>query len=302
MDLSKARDYVYAHARPLDLARWKFHFENGSQADVLTCLLAFQNPDGGFGHALEPDCLNPHSSPIQTWRAMEILTEIGLDDRMHPMIRKIIRYLQSGDGFDEKAAQWRFQVPTNNDYPHAIWWEFHADKLTFKYNPSAYLAGFILRYGDTQSSLYEKARKMAQQAFDFLKKTETLDGDSLRCFIGLYTFLSQEKMPAVLPLPELKRLIVSKIDKEICTDPSKYGVEYVTLPSKFFPDKSAPFIEGHEALIQKEIDVLPSLQKEDGAMDIYWRWGTDYPEFETARTWWRSDLTIRSFVFYRNFG
>ena len=45
----KARGFVYRNARPLELARWRFHFENGSADDVVTALSAFQNEDGGFG-------------------------------------------------------------------------------------------------------------------------------------------------------------------------------------------------------------------------------------------------------------
>lgn len=95
-----ARSFVYHNARPLDIARWQYHFENGSSGDVLTALAAYQNDDGGFGHALEPDAWNPHSSPIQTWAATEILREIGFVDPTHPIIKGILRYLFSGENFD----------------------------------------------------------------------------------------------------------------------------------------------------------------------------------------------------------
>ena len=65
----KARTFVYRNARPLDIARWQYHFENGSKGAVLTALAVYQNEDGGFGHALEPDSWNPNSAPIQTWAA-----------------------------------------------------------------------------------------------------------------------------------------------------------------------------------------------------------------------------------------
>lgn len=55
----RARRFVYRNARPLDLARWKYHFENGSEQEVLAALSAYQNEDGGFGHGLEEDNMNP---------------------------------------------------------------------------------------------------------------------------------------------------------------------------------------------------------------------------------------------------
>ena len=149
----QARTYIYRHARPLDLARWQYHFENGSREAVLGALAAYQNPDGGFAHALEADSFNPHSCPIQTSTAVVLLREIGLNDPEHPIIQGILRYLASGADFDQAHRQWLNTVPSNNDYPCAIWWK-HGDKGSpFKYNPTAALAGFALRYAAPGSPL-----------------------------------------------------------------------------------------------------------------------------------------------------
>lgn len=59
----KTRMFVYRNSRPLDIARWQYHFEDGSKEAVLTALAPYQNEDGGFGHALEPDSWNPNSTP-----------------------------------------------------------------------------------------------------------------------------------------------------------------------------------------------------------------------------------------------
>jgi len=83
----KTREFIYRNARPLDLARWRYLFEDGSREDVLTALAAYQNDDGGFGHALEADCWNPNSSPIQTWAATRIIDEVGCEDKNHPVIK-----------------------------------------------------------------------------------------------------------------------------------------------------------------------------------------------------------------------
>lgn len=36
-----ARKFVYQNARPLDFARWKYHFEHGSPEEVLNILSAY---------------------------------------------------------------------------------------------------------------------------------------------------------------------------------------------------------------------------------------------------------------------
>lgn len=49
----RLRKLVCRCARPLDYAKWKYLFENGSCDDYLSVLASYQNTDGGFGHNLE---------------------------------------------------------------------------------------------------------------------------------------------------------------------------------------------------------------------------------------------------------
>lgn len=53
--IEEIRRWMYRNARPIELAQWQYHFENGSSQNVLYALSAFQNEDGGFGHALDCD-------------------------------------------------------------------------------------------------------------------------------------------------------------------------------------------------------------------------------------------------------
>ena len=76
MYYEQARNFIYKNARPLDIARWKYLFENGSKEDVLTALNAYQNEDGGFGSVLEPDCWNPNLFIARYWNEMT-LSEIN---------------------------------------------------------------------------------------------------------------------------------------------------------------------------------------------------------------------------------
>jgi hypothetical protein len=59
-----ARTFVKAQARPLDQRLFEFYFEAGSAAAVLAELAHYQNDDGGFGRALEPDFRLVASSPL----------------------------------------------------------------------------------------------------------------------------------------------------------------------------------------------------------------------------------------------
>jgi len=75
----RAERWVKRSARPLEAARWDYAFNGGSRARVLDILAAFQNEDGGFGNALEPDYWLPSSSSIAIWTACTILLEVEAD-------------------------------------------------------------------------------------------------------------------------------------------------------------------------------------------------------------------------------
>ncbi|QHQ63344.1 hypothetical protein Ana3638_23320 [Anaerocolumna sedimenticola] len=47
-DFELIRSWVYRIARPLEMALWNYHFENGGKDAVLRALAAYQNTDGGL--------------------------------------------------------------------------------------------------------------------------------------------------------------------------------------------------------------------------------------------------------------
>ncbi len=64
MSLAAARSFILGNARLLDRHRFAFRFEGGRADDVVTALRPYQNADGGFGHALEPDLRGAESEPV----------------------------------------------------------------------------------------------------------------------------------------------------------------------------------------------------------------------------------------------
>ena len=68
-DINAAAVFVAANARLLDRRRFQRLFEDGPAAPVRDAVAAYRNDDGGFGHALEPDCRAPGSQPPpRRWR------------------------------------------------------------------------------------------------------------------------------------------------------------------------------------------------------------------------------------------
>jgi hypothetical protein len=110
-------------------------FDGADPAGVVDAVRAYRNPDGGFGHGLEPDKRCPASLPIDVETALEILHVAG------------------GVGVDEvalDACDWLSTVaaadgavplslPVMESYPRAEHWSDWTYTPTL--NPTANLTG-----------------------------------------------------------------------------------------------------------------------------------------------------------------
>jgi hypothetical protein len=292
MEYEQARSFIYKNARPLDIARWKYLFENGSKEDILTALIAYQNEDGGFGNALEPDCWNSNSSPVQTWVATKIIKEINLNDKNHQIIQGILNYLSSGKDFD--GHTWSNTVVTNNDYPHASWWNFEPNE-EISYNPTAWFIGFILKFADKNSKIFELACVLAKEAYSYFKVHFPLESmHSVSCFVELYEYIKEISMNDFLDIDEFSSLLHKQIQQVVTYDKSKWAVDYVCKPSLFISAKTSDFYLENKEICDYECEFILNTQESDGTWGITWSW-TDYPEqWSISKNWWKSDLIIRN--------
>jgi hypothetical protein len=116
-DRAAAETFIWSTARLLDRHRYAMLFEGGPAEPVIDALRGYRNPDGGFGHALEPDLRGPSSQPGPTVYALEILGEAGaahgeLSRSAHAWLAQIA----APDGSVPSA------LPGFESYPHAPWW------------------------------------------------------------------------------------------------------------------------------------------------------------------------------------
>jgi hypothetical protein len=116
VDVDSAERFVLANARLLDRHRLAALLHGGPVAPVLAALRAYRNPDGGFGHALEPDVRSPESEPAATLHALEVLAGIGaLEDQMVADAAAWVARIADPDGGVP------FVLPTAAAHPRAPW-------------------------------------------------------------------------------------------------------------------------------------------------------------------------------------
>lgn len=295
MDVQKAKQFITGSARPLELARYRAVFEGGPKQAVIEELGKFQNPDGGFGNALEPDNWNPGSTPITTNDALICLCETGALREAGDMTAGMVRWLTSGDGFVPEQRRWRFAVEGNKAHPHAIWWE--PGDGPESWNPTVSLAAFLVCMGADGPW-----RELVAEAFRWLEGAEKIGSDEVKCFMLAHELMELYGVAGVTDLDKAREAVKRAVGLAICREPEKYGVEYVAGPSAFFQGESRYVPEGIEGLIAAELAALDRQQLEDGGFDITWKWYTPYEqEYRQARDWWRPRVTMEKLGFYSAF-
>ncbi len=118
VDLAAAERFLLTNGRLLERHRLGVLLHDESAERVLAALRVYRNPDGGFGHALEPDLRAAHSEPLSTHAALAVLDEVGaLQDPMVADATTWIATIALPDGGVP------FALPASADAPRAPWVE-----------------------------------------------------------------------------------------------------------------------------------------------------------------------------------
>ncbi|MCH5154516.1 MAG: hypothetical protein J1F71_04820 [Clostridiales bacterium] len=294
----KAMEFVYRNARPIDLALWRYHFEGGKRSDVIEILSFYQNADGGFGHAIEPDFWNSNSTPIATWKAISILNEVGVDLN-EKIVKNILNYFDSGKDFEN--GLWYNTVRSNNDYPHAVWWECGKGEGTPIVNPTISLAGFALKYADTNSALHKRAVDIVTAYGNNFIKEPICDMHITPLYMELYEYCASIKGFDLFDLAAYKSALYSAVKSTVCTDTEKWCTEYVCKPSTFYNSSRMVLDILDRKLCEKKCEQLLNSQLDDGSYNIPWIWHNDYTEYYIAANWWKSSFLLKNMLYLKDF-
>jgi|SRR5580700_8157657 hypothetical protein len=124
-DLTAARRFLLSTGRVLDQRRFERLRDGGESAPVRDAVAAYRNADGGFGHALEPDCRCPGSQPAAVEMALRILDEADAWDR--DLVGGACDWLEGNEAAGGGAT---FVEASLDGWPHAPWWVPQDDRPT----------------------------------------------------------------------------------------------------------------------------------------------------------------------------
>ena len=139
--LEAAARFLWSNGRLLERALFARRFLGALAEPVVAALLAYRNPDGGFGHALEPDVRSPLSMPLHCEIALRALEEAGVQNR--EIAQGVCGFLAS---VSEASGRVPSVLPGVLDYPHAAHWGAPAFDGESP-NPTAALVGLLRAQG-----------------------------------------------------------------------------------------------------------------------------------------------------------
>lgn len=280
VDVDRARAFVGSEGRILERRLAQVHLDADRSAvpAVLAALRAHRNPDGGFGHALEPDARTPDSQPLFVDFALDVLDDLAAATGDPGPARELLA--GTGDYLATVATDGGgvpIVLPTIASHARAEHWgtgEFPAGL-----NPTAALAGRFRALGIDHPWVEEAAafcwRQLespdavtdAHTALCVLRFLETDPdrGRAERAYDALGARLGELALFQLWP------------GSGYGLTPLQFAPHPDSPRRRFFPDDA---VEAH-------LDALAAAQQADGGWPISWE-----PPGETATREWRGIVTL----------
>jgi len=282
-DLPAAADFTWRGARLIDRHRYAHLFEGATEEPALTALRPYQNQDGGFGNALEPDLRGPESQPVPTWTALVVLGE--LDALGDPMVERALNYLQ---GITTAEGGVPFVLPSSRAHPHAPWWET-GDDPPASLNPTAAIAGVLMAHG-VEHPWLERATDYCWHGIEAIEETSPYEMRAVLPFLDGATDRGRAERAFARVGPKLLEQGLVELDPHAPGEihsPLVFAPRPSCLARRLFSD----------AVIEAQLDALVAAQEPDGGWPINWPAWTPAAGIE-----WRGWATVEALQTLRAYG
>ena len=273
-DFDAAADFLAGHARVLDKRVFQRLFQNGGAAPVRDAVAAYRNDDGGFGHALEPDCRTAASQPATVEMALRIMDVAGAwDERLvKDACDWLVTIAPAGGGAT-------FVLPSIDQGPHAPWW------VAPEGNPPS-----PIQTGQIAGVLYARgfAHPWRDDATTVMWKLidALTEPDNAYEMFGVLGFLQHvpDRSRARAAFERVGPLLLEQ--GLVALDPDAAGEVHSPLDFAPLPDSIARSLFD-DATIAAHLDHLAAAQRDDGG------WMFNWPAWSpAAEADWRGFLTV----------
>jgi hypothetical protein len=284
--LAAAERFLELNARLIDRRRFAFLFRDGSATAVRTALSGYANPDGGFGHALEPDLRGAASQPQPVEVALHLQDETTTagDPFDGPMVRAACDFLARVSAADGGVP---FVLPSVREASAAPWWQA-PDDPPGSLNPTAAVAGLLLKHG-VDHPFVDQATRFCWPRIEALGEVS-----SPYEAYPVLTFL--DNVPDRARARSAFDRLAPMIKPHVALDPATPGEAHLPLDFAPSPDCFARELFD-DVTIDAHLDALVDGQRQDGAWTFNWLVWTPVVEYE-----WNGFVTITRLTTLRSYG
>jgi len=281
--LEKGTNFIWKNARLLDRAIFDYHLYGGPQTRIRDVLRAYQNEDGGFGHALEPDLRAPDSQPLFVGFALGILHDNNIHDP--EMAYRACDFLARHADLNQGIAA---IFPSSKLYPRAAHWENPTSE-----QPSLDRLTGLVGLVNWQGVRHPWLQKAVEVCLEYATTAPYDDAHNIGS-----TFYLAESLGNVGPAEQLFNKLSSELLKARFYCPDVPVKTYGLTPLEFAPSPDS-FCRRlfTDAQIEAHLDELEAGQDADGGWPILWE-----PPGEMSRWEWRAHKTVINLATLRAYG
>ncbi|WP_128894335.1 hypothetical protein [Longirhabdus pacifica] len=287
VNVEKAKHFLQYEGRPLDYALYCYAFEHGSREEVKKALQHFQNEDGGFGNAIEPDMRCKASSAIGTAIGLRFLYLIEADSQ-DEMVQSAVHYLLRT--FVKEKNGWQIVPKEVNNAPRAVWWNYSEDWPWG--NPTMEIIGLLRHYHTLVPQ--EFLQHLTTSALSYITELEHFDHHETMSIMRMIPFLTDQQYDKIAS--NINKMLLSIVE----TDQNKWNT-YGLQPLYVIPHPSCKQYELFAKVIPDNLDHLIAQQTSHGNWEGNWSWGQFEEEEQMAKKEWSSFLTYDYLVMLRNY-
>jgi hypothetical protein len=271
-----ADHFLITHARLLERRLFAACFLCQPASGVVDALRGYQNPDGGFAHALEPDTRCPASLPVYVETAFGALAAAGAVDR--DMVVRACDYLERVAAEADADGAVPLALPVIESFPRAAHWS----DWTYipGVNPTAGLVGLLYQLG------VDHPWRAAGEAYCWRQLDSGALPDEAHALREVLVFL--EHVPDTERADKHAATVVSMLPAASSFKVDAGGEGYGLTPLDMAPLATSRWrsLFGDEQ-VEAHLDQLPAGQQADGGWRVTWE-----PPDGAALNEWRGIVTL----------
>lgn len=275
--------FIWQNARLLERSIFEQNFLNASPSRIINILRTYQNDDGGFGHALEPDLRCPESQPLFVEFGLRTLYDCKLRDP--GLAAKACEFLSRQADLKEGIP---LVFPSSRRYPHAA----HMDGPYAEHPSMERLTSLVglLKYQGINHPWLEQA---VETCVAFIEDNNFTDAHTV-----LNAFCLVEALAGERTVEQLFNKLSADLLKASFFNLDPHARTYGLTPLTFAPSPTSfcrrLFTDDQ---IKAHLDALVAQQDPDGGWPIQWE-----PPAGTSRMEWRGYKTVLALTTLRAYG